>query len=111
MHPEVQRMMAHCCNERGRWVNGTEQFRSMIREKLAPDARVIDIGAGPRRNYLRRYRGQVGRLVVIEIDRVAYDRIVNRSERLRHSRSTLIASFQKTAAQPGLPAENGAGAA
>jgi len=49
------------------WVTGTERFHALLREKLAPGGRILEIGAGPS-NTTTRFLAEIGEVTGLDLD-------------------------------------------
>src|SRR5437868_10362550 len=64
---EPVRLIRKYYSSREGWIDGTTQFRQMIRAKISPGSRVLDLGAGAGRDYKHSFRGESVHLVGVDI--------------------------------------------
>jgi SAM-dependent methyltransferase len=66
----VERWMARLYDRRRGWIDGTTRFAALVRRRLRPDMRILDLGAGPGKPGRVNFRGEVASVVGVDPDRL-----------------------------------------
>jgi ubiquinone/menaquinone biosynthesis C-methylase UbiE len=64
----VERWKTRLYDRRRGWVDGTTRFAALVRNRLRPDMRILDLGAGPGKPGRVNFRGEVASVVGVDPD-------------------------------------------